>query len=124
MLPAAIVPLRSIPLTRNGKLDVAALPEIESSMTAASEQGFSSDLERRPRRPYTPFWKEILGIEEFSVTGRFFDLGGHSLLAIRMIALVEERLSRKLSIRTCSRPKTVRALAQTLTAAARPRGRR
>src|SRR5690606_15270793 len=82
MVPSALVPVETIPLTVNGKLDVAALPE----------PAFTSAERRRPRteqeRALCRLFEQTLDLPDGSVglDDGFFDLGGHSLLATRLIA--------------------------------------
>jgi amino acid adenylation domain-containing protein len=82
MLPAAFVPLASLPLTRNGKLDRAALPAPDYA--AAAERYVA------PRTPaeaaLAAVWAEVLRIDRVGTEDNFFDLGGDSILGIRTAA--------------------------------------
>jgi amino acid adenylation domain-containing protein len=81
MVPAAFVALEALPLTRNGKLDRAALP--------APEYG---DVERyaEPRTPVETLlagiWAEVLRLERVGVGEGFFELGGDSILSIQVVS--------------------------------------
>ncbi|MFL5513040.1 MAG: amino acid adenylation domain-containing protein, partial [Gemmatimonadales bacterium] len=84
MVPAAIVLLEKLPLTRNGKVERRALPAPEA-VAAAEESGEAS--------PLTPVeellagsWSEVLRVRQIKATDNFFDLGGHSLLATQLIS--------------------------------------
>ncbi|RDG36802.1 non-ribosomal peptide synthetase [Streptomyces corynorhini] len=100
MLPATLTPVPSLPLTVNGKLDTARLPEpVRGHDTAPPEEttGTGRDTPRadRPADPGEPpdaagllaqVWQQILGVP----VGRddnFFELGGNSLLAVRLNTL-------------------------------------
>jgi glycopeptidolipid biosynthesis protein len=84
MVPAAVVILEALPLTVNGKLDVAALPPPEY-------QGAE-----RYRAPATPIeetlagiYSDVLGLDPPRLVGvdeSFFDLGGDSILAMQVVA--------------------------------------
>ncbi|HYG64822.1 MAG TPA: amino acid adenylation domain-containing protein, partial [Thermoanaerobaculia bacterium] len=82
MLPAAVVALRSLPLTANGKLDRRALPEPEQTVDALSYVPPRTAAEAELAR----IWQEILGLEKVGVHDNFFDLGGDSILSIQIIS--------------------------------------
>ncbi|MFI9379912.1 non-ribosomal peptide synthase/polyketide synthase [Kutzneria sp. NPDC052558] len=81
MVPAVIVPLAELPLSRNGKVDRAALPAPE----LATSTGY-----RPPRtdneRILADIWAEILGAERPGVEDNFFELGGDSILSIQVVS--------------------------------------
>jgi acyl carrier protein len=90
MVPRTIVPLESLPLTANGKVDRRALPgpggrRVDRDRTAVAPR---SDLERRVAR----IWSELLQLDGVGVEDDFFELGGHSLLATRIVARVRDEL--------------------------------
>src|SRR5262249_31012122 len=76
MLPAAFVAIASVPLTRNGKLDEAALP-------AWDETSFAAAPYAPPRTPteqaLAGLWAELLDARQVGAGDSFFALGGHSL---------------------------------------------
>src|SRR6266545_932768 len=86
MLPATFTVLPAMPLTHNGKLDRAALPDPSPAVPAS----------RRRAAPATPLeetvaavYREILGLTEVDVTTSFFDMGGNSFDAVRAIRRIE-----------------------------------
>ncbi|MGA6167905.1 amino acid adenylation domain-containing protein [Amycolatopsis magusensis] len=83
MVPADIVVLPEIPLTRNGKLDRGALPAPTGRAAGAGEYV-------APRTPVeetlTRIWGEVLGTESFGVTDNFFQLGGDSILSLQVVS--------------------------------------
>lgn len=89
MVPAPMITLERMPLTRNGKVDVAALPAPDEVYRSGYVEP-RSDLEAQIAETFTA----ILGVERISVTENFFDLGGNSLLVARLAA----RLSREQDI--------------------------
>ncbi|HZI20319.1 MAG TPA: amino acid adenylation domain-containing protein [Pyrinomonadaceae bacterium] len=109
MIPAAFVPLAGLPLTRNGKVDRAALPAPES-LQLASEEGYvapQSQLERT----IADIWRETLQVERVGVSDNFFDLGGHSLLMVQVHSRLREALGRDLLMVEMFQHPTVSALA-------------
>ncbi|VVJ19160.1 Polyketide synthase modules and related proteins [Amycolatopsis camponoti] len=79
MLPSAIVALDALPVTRNGKLDRAALPDAD-----AEEHRYVE-----PSGPVEPvlaaIWAEVLGRERVGARDNFFELGGDSILSIQVV---------------------------------------
>jgi amino acid adenylation domain-containing protein/FkbM family methyltransferase len=108
MQPAAWVFLETLPLTANGKLDRARLPEPE--VRGVSYQAPRGGLERA----IAGIWSEVLGIARVGARDNFFDLGGHSLLLARVHAKLREVLKAEISIVELFRFPTVASLAMRL----------
>ncbi len=118
MVPALFVLLDALPLIPNGKVDRRALPapdrtrpELEKAFVAPRD-----DLEFQ----LAQIWEEVLGVHPVGVKDNFFELGGHSLLAVRLFALIENRLGRKLSLTTVFQGATVEHLASVIHQQAKP----
>jgi hypothetical protein len=78
MVPSAIVVLDALPLTRNGKLDRAALPQ--PAPRARAEVLPRTDTEAR----IAEIWTQLLHLLRVGVNDDFFSVGGHSLLAMQL----------------------------------------
>ncbi|CAJ4575512.1 polyketide synthase peptide synthetase fusion protein [Burkholderia pseudomallei] len=88
MMPARIIPCRSLPLTANGKLDRGALPAPDWATHAPGEPAsatVSSEAER-VQATLVAVWRELFGRPDIGVHDEFFALGGDSILGIRMVA--------------------------------------
>lgn len=109
LVPAVVVPVASLPLTVNGKLDPARLPE-PSLPTPRDDATPRDDVERR----LLAIWRDMLGVDGLGVDDNFFDAGGHSLLAVRTFARVERVFGARLPLATLIAAPTVSALAEVL----------
>jgi acyl-coenzyme A synthetase/AMP-(fatty) acid ligase len=90
MVPAAIHMLKQFPLTRNGKVDLDALPEpAAESLSESPSRAESPDASQLAQ-----IWMEVLGCGPIAPEDNFFEIGGHSLAAIRTMARVREHFSR------------------------------
>ncbi len=78
MVPADVVVLDALPLTRNGKLDRAALPAPEAAEPAGDVP--SSGREKALCELYS----QVLGVAGVGVEDDFFRLGGDSIMAIQL----------------------------------------
>ncbi|WP_374336347.1 amino acid adenylation domain-containing protein [Leeia sp.] len=88
MVPAAYVHLAQLPLTSNGKLDRAALPQPQWDAPAALELELPrGDDEQR----MAALWAEVLGRPQIGRHDHFFALGGHSLLAMRLLTRMQQQ---------------------------------
>ncbi|MFH8407216.1 amino acid adenylation domain-containing protein [Streptomyces sp. NPDC018019] len=81
MVPSTLTVLPDLPLTTNGKVDRAALPEERPG------------AERRATRPSGPVetslaevFASVLGVEEVGADDDFFELGGDSILSTQVVA--------------------------------------
>jgi amino acid adenylation domain-containing protein/non-ribosomal peptide synthase protein (TIGR01720 family) len=83
MVPSAIVILKSLPLSSNGKIDRRALPEPEA------RTGIENSLVA-PRTPIeeklAQIWEQVLRVEQIGIHDNFFELGGDSILSIQIIS--------------------------------------
>lgn len=109
MVPDTFVPLDSLPLTTNGKVDRARLSGLPKTArkTADNFAAPKTELEKE----LAGIWAEILKVERVGINDNFFDAGGNSLLVIRMQNKVQETTGSLISsVEVFSHP-TVRSLA-------------
>ncbi|MBZ5508013.1 MAG: amino acid adenylation domain-containing protein [Acidobacteriia bacterium] len=89
MVPAVIVSLEKLPLTRNGKVDHAALPDPVASRAAGLPEFVA------PRTPEEQIlagvWAKALKVERVGIDDDYFALGGDSIRSIQIVALSRER---------------------------------
>ncbi|MFD5658113.1 amino acid adenylation domain-containing protein [Streptomyces hirsutus] len=106
LVPSAFVLLDSLPLTVQGKLDTAALPEPE---TPAPRAGVA------PRTPaetvVAQIWCEVLDLPKVGVHDDFFALGGHSLRAVAVASRLRTAFDCPLQVRDLFEHPTVERLA-------------
>jgi amino acid adenylation domain-containing protein len=107
MLPAAYVVVDAMPLNRNGKVDVNALPDPPAPVRAEAPLTETEVL-------LAEVWCDILGVAEVGRTDDFYDLGGHSLLAVRLFSEIEQRTGRRLPVSIFDRGLTIAAVAECL----------
>ena len=105
LVPSAVVALDRLPVTRNGKLDTAALP---APVARAADTTARTPTEAA----LAEIWAELLDLDTRpGPEDDFFVLGGHSLLVLRLLAAIEERLGSRPSVASIYRATTLRALA-------------
>jgi acyl carrier protein len=109
MVPAAIVVLKSLPLSPNGKLDRGALPPPELTDPADREDYVP------PRTPVEEMlagiWAAVLRLDRVGIRDNFFALGGHSLLATQVVSRVRTAIGIELPLRALFEEPTVADLA-------------
>jgi amino acid adenylation domain-containing protein/FkbM family methyltransferase len=116
MVPPAIVTLKELPLSPNGKVDLAALP--------APEMRSPMEEKAAPRTPT----EELLAVIWFRVLGLsmspgpdddFFALGGHSLLATQVLSRIRESFRVEPPLRAVFESPTLADLGRVVDAALR-----
>jgi len=112
MAPAAVVLLKALPVAPNGKVDRRALPAPDRSRSEL-EKAFVAPRDGLELQ-LAHIWEEVLGVQPVGVRDNFFELGGHSLLAVRLFALIEKRLGKKLPLTAVFQGATVEHLAGVL----------
>jgi hypothetical protein len=112
MVPSVFVMVSELPLTANGKLDRAALPEPEQTRPEMSKAYVAPRTELE--EALCAIWSEVLGVERVGIHDNFFDLGGHSLLATGVISRLRAAFQMELSMRRFFESPTVAELSVAL----------
>jgi acyl carrier protein len=112
MIPAQIIPLDQFPVTRNGKIDRAAL-EMPGAMETGRQTTIAApetDIEKK----LAAIWSECLeiGIEKIGRKNSFLELGGHSLKAIKVMLKIYERFQVKIDLSVFFNAVTIESLGQ------------
>lgn len=112
MVPAVFVMLDALPLTSNGKVDRAALPQSE-------EVRVQPTIYEAPRsnveQAITCVWQEVLEVKTVSIHDNFFDLGGQSLLLANVWGKLRGQFQRELTMLDLFQYPTIAALARFIT---------
>lgn len=114
MVPALFMPLESLPLTLNGKLDRRALPRpnrLAEPETPTSQDKLEADISR--------LMGEVLGLTQAPAPdASFFLLGGHSLSAVRLTARLRQAFGVEVTLKSVFDTPTAAGLAAVVRAAA------
>ncbi len=111
MLPSFLVRLDQLPLTRNGKVDKAALPDPWAAVEDDIQRA-ANTLERE----MAVVWGEVLSIEpeQIDVTRSFFQMGGHSLQLVALVNKINLHFQVSLSLNDVFERDNVREIADFL----------
>lgn len=95
LVPSVFTGIDRLPISPSGKLDRAALPEVEIGPQGTAE--FVA-----PRTPLEELvadkWAELLGVPRIGVFDDFFEFGGHSLIVVRFASWVRAELGVELPL--------------------------
>jgi hypothetical protein len=119
MAPAAIVVMEELPLTRNGKIDLGALPEPEE---VKKEKEGREQYQNAYEEIIAGIWNEVLRVGSVSRGDNFFEIGGHSLLATQVISRVRRTFGVEIGVRSIFEEATVKGLAKRVAEAIRAGG--
>jgi amino acid adenylation domain-containing protein len=109
MIPSAFVPLETIPLTPNGKIDRLSLPRPVDTRDTLDEHFVAP---RNPREEKVAgIICSVLRMEKVGVNDNFFELGGHSLLATQVVSRLRDAFAANVTLRSLFESPTVAGLA-------------
>ncbi|MGW1727854.1 non-ribosomal peptide synthetase [Streptomyces sp. NPDC002306] len=104
MVPHVFTVLERLPVTADGRVEKASLPQPE----------FDDTTYRAPRndteRVLAAAFADVLERDRVGIDEDFFDLGGNSLRAIRLVGLIRAELKQEVSIRGLFAARTVTGL--------------
>jgi aryl carrier-like protein len=113
LVPTVLVVLDELPLTANGKLDRAALPDPDGGRQSLGVAYVGPGTAREA--VLAEVWSEVLAVPAgaVGVNDNFFELGGDSLRTARVVAHLRER-GWSLALRELFLQPTIAALAPML----------
>ncbi len=109
MVPSCVITLPKMPLTPNGKIDRAALPD----PGAGGERQYKAP-EGAIEETLQSIWAQALKKEaaDISRDDNFFQLGGHSLLVTVLLSKIQRELGAKIPFTDVFKNPTIEALAR------------
>lgn len=97
MIPVKFIKLENMPLTKNGKIDVKALSEIDVS-SIVIESSNSGERNSALEAEILEMCKEILCNDDITVNDSFFEMGGNSIHAIKLLTQIQKKYGVYLTI--------------------------
>jgi amino acid adenylation domain-containing protein len=98
MVPSVILAVDAIPLTPNGKVDRAGLPDPFKGAQRAA--GTFEPPAPGTEQVLADIWCDVLKVGRVGAEDNFFELGGHSLLSFRVAEDVNKRMGWRMDPRT------------------------
>jgi amino acid adenylation domain-containing protein len=111
MLPAAVVPMATLPLTPSGKIDRKALPAPDP---ARADLRTAAVAQTPTEQALCEIWRGTLGLDKVGRQDDFFELGGHSLLATQVASRVREVFQLELRLNAIFEARTIERLGRYL----------
>ena len=108
-VPGLIVPIESLPLTSNGKVDRMALAKLRQHSPEEPIEQLTPEEAK-----LASIWAEVLDCGYVGPRDNFFELGGHSLLAAQLIMRVRDSFGVELPLRTIFEGPTVTGMAHAI----------
>ena len=112
-VPLLIIPLASMPLLPNEKIDRKALASAEHApnWSAAAEADEYVAPRSELEAAVAAVWQEVLGLEQVSVESDFFRIGGNSIMANKVTSRLRAALGAPLSGGALFQQPTIASLA-------------
>lgn len=110
MIPNAFVSLKSLPVTKNGKVDKKSLPDPGALEENKDHVAPDTTMEIQVCK----IWQEILGLKMVGVTDNFFRIGGNSILAIQVSHQMSSALKFNIKVADIFKWKTIRSLLEAI----------
>lgn len=107
-IPSFFVQISRMPLTSQGKINRAALPEPDQSVRREEYCPPNNIEEQR----LAGIFEEILGVEKIGIFDNFFELGGNSLNATLLLAKVRKQFEAEIQLRDLFKTPTIKELGQ------------
>jgi len=116
MIPAYMMHLDEMPLTRNSKIDRRALPTPELMLESNQER---IEARTETERRLVALFEKNLGVDGISVTDHYYHLGGNSLSATLMVSDIQQEFGVKFALSKLLINQTVEAVAKEIEKAER-----
>jgi amino acid adenylation domain-containing protein len=115
MIPSAVRWHENLPLTRNGKVDRAALAAMAPPSVTPAPRAETAGLQRQ----LAELWAPVLGLPAASIGpgADFYELGGDSLAAARVFTRVRKQLGVGITLDQLHQVRTIEAMAEFVAAA-------
>ncbi len=84
MVPRYFIRLELFPLTKNGKLNRAELPDPDFTLNDLAYVAPCTELEEK----LCSIWQQLLKLERVGIKDNFFTLGGDSILSIQLVSMM------------------------------------
>ena len=110
MIPALFIPLESLPLSANGKVDRSTLP----APAAAAQNQPAEMTKSNVEQTIADLWGCVLPNKNVGLDDNFFDLGGDSLLLVAVHSNLQKALRIEIEVTDLFEFTTVRTLARHL----------
>ena len=117
MIPSAFTRVDTIPLTPNGKLDLAALKRLPAAGDAREPIPPRTSTERQ----VLAIWRDVLHVDDVGVEDDFFDVGGHSLSAMRAAGRLSDAFGVEVGLHAMLDHRTVVSIARLVDESGGPR---
>ncbi|HLP61975.1 MAG TPA: amino acid adenylation domain-containing protein, partial [Candidatus Deferrimicrobium sp.] len=113
MIPSHFIPMKTIPLTSNGKVDRKALPGPEDVIVDGDAHGLYVAPRDRIEAKLVDIWHDVLSQPRHAIgpDDNFFELGGHSLKATVLVSKIHKELNVKIPLVEIFKTPTIRELA-------------
>ncbi|MFF8725819.1 amino acid adenylation domain-containing protein [Streptomyces sp. NPDC015171] len=117
MVPATVLVVAELPLTRNGKLDERALGALRREEERAHEP--LTPPEGPTAEALAAIWADLLdtGSRGVGAEDNFFELGGHSLMVVQLVSRIHSELGVAVPMETLFLRPGLQAMADALDAA-------
>lgn len=109
MIPSSLLQMERLPLTANGKIDRAALPD-PAAITLSAQQ--HEQPRNEMERLLADIWRQSMHIEEPGIHEDFFRLGGDSIIAIGVISRMRRQIDDRVRLYDLYQYPTIAGLAQ------------
>ncbi|HYF97399.1 MAG TPA: thioesterase domain-containing protein, partial [Coxiellaceae bacterium] len=95
MVPSHFIHVPKLPLTANGKIDLAKLRQVDLFAETSQEETVFS----KTQLDVLAIWKVLLGDQSFKLHDNFFDCGGNSLFSIQLVNRIRKAFDISFSVK-------------------------